>query len=80
MGERSRRFAIVVRDGLATAVYVEQGGEFKVSAADYVLERLRAVKRVEFGALVAPWGTRVHAVMSLLACLELAKRSELRLR
>ena len=47
---------------------------------DYILERLRALSRVEFEALVAPFGTRVHAVMSLLACLELAKRSELSLR
>ena len=47
---------------------------------DYILDRLRSVARVEFSALVSPWGTRMHAVMSLLACLELAKRSELRLR
>jgi peroxiredoxin len=40
MGERSQRFAIVVRDGVATDVLVEQGGEFKVSAAEYVLSRL----------------------------------------
>jgi segregation and condensation protein A len=36
--------------------------------------------RVEFAALVVPWGTRMHAVMSLLACLEMAKRRALRLR
>src|SRR5690606_11544826 len=36
--------------------------------------------RVEFSALVAPWGTRMHAVMSLLACLELAKQHSLKLR
>ena len=40
MGLRSKRFAILVRDGIATEVRVEQGGEFKVSAADYVLARL----------------------------------------
>ena len=30
--------------------------------------------------LVRPWGTRAHAVGSLLACLELAKRSLVRVR
>lgn len=47
---------------------------------EYILGVLAEARRVEFGALVAPWGTRMHAVMSLLACLELAKRSALRLR
>lgn len=47
---------------------------------DEVLEMLSERERLEFAALVAPWGTRMHAVMSLLACLELAKRSLLRLR
>ena len=47
---------------------------------DYVLAALGGALRVEFAALVAPWGTRMHAVMSLLACLELSKRSALRLR
>lgn len=37
MGTRSQRFAILVRDGVATSVQVEQGGEFKVSAADHML-------------------------------------------
>ncbi|MEX2584664.1 MAG: ScpA family protein [Gemmatimonadota bacterium] len=47
---------------------------------EQVLRMLSEQQRVEFAALVAPWGTRMHAVMSLLACLELAKRSTLRLR
>ena len=47
---------------------------------DHVLSVLSDRKRVEFTSLVAPWGTRMHAVMSLLACLELAKRSSLNLR
>lgn len=47
---------------------------------EYILGVLEDAKRVEFGAIVAPWGTRMHAVMSLLACLELAKRSAVRLR
>jgi segregation and condensation protein A len=45
-----------------------------------ILQLLSESSRFEFSALVAPWGTRIHAVMSLLACLELAKRSTLRLR
>jgi segregation and condensation protein A len=47
---------------------------------EHVLEMLSRASHVEFQALVAPWGTRMHAVMSLLACLELTKRSDLRLR
>ncbi len=46
----------------------------------YVLDVLTRSPRVEFGALVSPWESRMHAVMSLLACLELTKRSGLRLR
>jgi len=37
MGERGQRFAIVARDGVATRVEVEAPGQFKVSAAEYVL-------------------------------------------
>jgi len=47
---------------------------------ELVLEALRESRRVEFAALVAPWGTRMHAVVSLLACLELAKRTRVRVR
>jgi segregation and condensation protein A len=47
---------------------------------EQILVLLAERTRVEFSTLVAPWGTRMHAVMSLLACLELAKRSALRLR
>lgn len=46
---------------------------------DLVLAALRHAARVEFTALVAPWGTRMHAVASLLACLELAGRNSVRL-
>jgi chromatin segregation and condensation protein Rec8/ScpA/Scc1 (kleisin family) len=35
---------------------------------------------VEFAERVAPWGTRLHAVTTLLASLELAKRSMVRVR
>jgi len=40
MGERSQRYAMVVDNGIVTQLHVEAGGEFKVSAADYVLARL----------------------------------------
>jgi peroxiredoxin len=40
MGTRGQRFALVVKDGVATQVNVEAPGEFKVSAADYVLKQL----------------------------------------
>lgn len=40
MGQRSQRFAIVVKNGIATQVLVEQPGKFEVSAADYVLGKL----------------------------------------
>jgi glutaredoxin/glutathione-dependent peroxiredoxin len=40
MGKRSQRFALVVKNGVATVVNVEAGGDFKVSAAEYVLAQL----------------------------------------
>ncbi|MEM7610100.1 MAG: peroxiredoxin [Pseudomonadota bacterium] len=40
MGMRGQRFAIIVDDGVATHVAVEAPGEFKVSAAESVLEAL----------------------------------------
>jgi peroxiredoxin len=40
MGLRGQRFALVVKDGIATQVYVENPGEFKVSAASHILEQL----------------------------------------
>jgi peroxiredoxin len=40
MGLRSKRFALYVEDGVVKQVHVEAPGEFKVSAADYVLEHL----------------------------------------
>ena len=47
---------------------------------EQIMRLLAAGPRFEFATLVAPWGTRMHAVMALLACLELAKRSTLRMR
>jgi len=40
MGERGQRFALIVRNGIASQVNVEGPGEFKVSAADFVLKQL----------------------------------------
>lgn len=40
MGARSKRYSMIVEDGVVTSLNVEQGGEFKVSAADYLLEQL----------------------------------------
>jgi peroxiredoxin len=40
MGMRGQRFALLVKDGVAALVNVEAPGEFKVSAADYVLKQL----------------------------------------
>lgn len=40
MGGRSQRYAMIVNDGVVEALHVEEGGEFKVSSADYVLENL----------------------------------------
>ena len=40
MGKRSQRYSMVVKDGVVTQLNVEAGGEFKVSAADYMLEHL----------------------------------------
>jgi peroxiredoxin len=40
MGMRGQRFAIIAKDGVATHVNVEAPGEFKVSAAEFVLGQL----------------------------------------
>ena len=40
MGSRSQRYAMVVNDGVVENIFVEQGGEFRISSADYVLENL----------------------------------------
>jgi len=40
MGTRGQRFAIVVKDGVATDVEIEAPREFKVSSADYILGKL----------------------------------------
>ncbi len=40
MGPRSQRYSMVVKDGVVSQLNVETGGEFRVSAAEYMLEQL----------------------------------------
>lgn len=40
MGQRGQRFSMVVNDGVVEQLNVEAPGDFKVSAADYMLEQL----------------------------------------
>ena len=40
MGKRGQRFAMLVNDGTVERVDVEQGGEFRVSSAEYMLEHM----------------------------------------
>jgi peroxiredoxin len=40
MGPRSQRYSMIVKDGVVKELNVEQGGEFRVSAADYLLAQL----------------------------------------
>ena len=40
MGERSQRYSVIVKDGVVKELNVEQGGEFKVSSAEYMLAQL----------------------------------------
>ncbi|MEQ8559441.1 MAG: peroxiredoxin [Henriciella sp.] len=40
MGERSKRYSMLVKDGVVEQINVEDGGEFKVSSADYLLGQI----------------------------------------
>jgi len=40
MGRRSQRYAMIVNDGVVEALHIEEGGEFRVSAAEYMLEHM----------------------------------------
>ena len=40
MGVRSQRYSMIVDDGVVKELNVEEGGEFRVSAADYLLAQL----------------------------------------
>jgi segregation and condensation protein A len=73
--------ALVERLGAPEPVHHVRGREVKIEdKIGEILAALDAARRVEFATLVSPWGTRIHAVASLLACLELAKRSRVRVR
>jgi len=69
------------RLGVPETVHTVRGREIRIEdKISEILAALERMKRVEFASLVRPWGTRMHAVASLLACLELAKRSVVRVR
>jgi len=40
MGKRSQRYSMIVSDGVVETLNVEEGGDFKVSSADYMLAQL----------------------------------------
>ena len=40
MGTRGQRFSMLVKDGVATHINIEEPGEFRVSSAKYLLEQL----------------------------------------
>ncbi|HEX4710704.1 peroxiredoxin [Phenylobacterium sp.] len=40
MGKRSQRYSMLVDDGVVKELNIEEGGEFRVSAADYLLAQL----------------------------------------
>jgi peroxiredoxin len=40
MGSRSQRYSLIAKDGVVTTLNVEEGGDFKVSSADYMLGQL----------------------------------------
>ncbi len=40
MGGRSQRYSMIVNDGVVETLNVEEGGEFRVSSADYMLGQL----------------------------------------
>lgn len=40
MGQRAKRFAIVVDDGVVTQLHIEGSGEFKVSSAEFILDNI----------------------------------------
>ena len=40
MGSRSQRYSMIVNDGVVEKLNVEEGGEFRVSSADYMMAQL----------------------------------------
>ena len=78
----------VVAAALAVEEPVERDREHRVFARrvamrqklDLIVAAVGRVGRIEFANLVAPWAERIHAVMTLLAGLELGRRRAVRLR
>jgi segregation and condensation protein A len=69
------------RTGAPEPVHTVRGRDVRIEdKMDEITAALLRARRVELAELVAPWGTRIHAVGSLLAALELAKRSRVRVR
>ncbi|WP_240007349.1 peroxiredoxin [Pseudaquidulcibacter saccharophilus] len=40
MGTRCQRFALLAKDGVVSRIFIEQAGEYKVSAAEYMLANI----------------------------------------
>lgn len=40
LGQRGQRFSMVINDGVVEQLNVEQGGEYKVSSAEYMLDQI----------------------------------------
>jgi len=40
MGARSQRYSMLVKDGVVSELNVEEGGEYRVSSGEYLLEQL----------------------------------------
>ncbi len=67
---------------------VERDAEHRVAArpvamrqkVGLIVEAVKRARRIEFASLVAPWKERMHAVMTLLAGLELGRRRVVSLR
>ena len=73
--------ALVERLNAPEVVHHVHGREIKIEDKIHeIMGALEERRRVEFAQIVAPWGTRIHAVATLLASLELAKRSMVRVR
>ncbi len=40
MGTRGQRFSLVINDGVVEIVNIEDGGEFRVSSCDHMIDQL----------------------------------------
>jgi peroxiredoxin len=40
MGPRSKRYSMIVKDGVVSQLNIEEAGEYKVSSAEYLLSQL----------------------------------------